>query len=590
MHPNRPNPSQDGKLNSTQVYYSLSNRSTGPKRRSSRPPNGQIHPPHLAAPRAPEPAGLAVDAAHSTRKRWAYALVGVLVAITGGLGNSLVIANLVYLQGALGATTAEMAWLPAAYVMTNVSMNLLLVKFRQQFGLRAFTEVFLVLYALVTFGHLFVNDLSSAIAVRAAHGMVGAALSSLGLYYMIQAFPAKWRMKALVLGLGTAQLALPLARLFSEDLLQIAEWRGLYLFELGMALTCLGCVFLLKLPPGDRFKTFEKLDFLTFAILATGVALLCAVLSLGRIDWWLEAPWIGIASACSLVLIMAGLAIEHNRSNPLLMTRWLGSGAMIRLALAVVLIRMVLSEQSTGAVGFMQMLNMSNEQMRTLYWVMLAGAIAGLAVSALTINPAHLLMPLIISLAFMAVGSVMDSFSSNLTRPQNMYISQFLLGFGGTFFLGPTMVLGTKNVLTNPRKLVSFSVLFGICQNLGGLIGAALLGTFQIVREKFHSSMIVEHLTLLDPRVAARVASGGSAYGGVIADPELRNLMGIRSLATAATREANVMAYNDVFMLIAIIAILTMIWIFIRSLWLMSTTKAAASAAPPVQPSGALSS
>lgn len=522
---------------------------------------------------------------HPTHKRWLYALVGVLVAITGGLGNSLVIANLQYLQGALGATTAEMAWLPAAYVMTNVCMNLLLVKFRQQFGLRAFTEVFLVLYALVTFGHLFVNDLNSAIAVRAAHGMVGAALSSLGLYYMIQAFPAKWRLKALVLGLGTAQLALPLARLFSEDLLQIAEWRGLYLFELGMALICLGCVFLLKLPPGDRFKTFEKLDFLTFAILASGVALLCAVLSLGRIDWWLEAPWIGVASACSLVLIMTGLAIEHNRANPLLMTRWLGSGTMIRLALAVILIRMVLSEQSTGAVGFMQMLNMSYEQMHTLYVVMLAGAISGLVVSALTINPAHLLMPLVIALALMATGSVMDSFSSNLTRPQNLYISQFLLGFGGTFFLGPTMVLGTKNVLTNPRNLVSFSVMFGICQNLGGLIGAALLGTFQVVREKFHSSMIVEHLTLLDPRVAARVQGGGSAYGGIVGDPELRNLMGIRSLATAATREANVMAYNDVFMLIAIIAILTMIWIFIRSLWLMSTTKAAT----PVQPSGASS-
>ncbi|CAI8959306.1 MULTISPECIES: MFS transporter [Pseudomonas] len=522
---------------------------------------------------------------HPTHKRWLFAMVGVLVAITGGLGNALVIANLQYLQGALGATTAEMAWLPAAYVMTNVCMNLLLVKFRQQFGLRAFTEVFLVLYALVTFGHLFVNDLNSAIAVRAAHGMVGAALSSLGLYYMIQAFPAKWRLKSLVLGLGTAQLALPLARLFSEDLLQIAEWRGLYLFELGLALICLGCVFLLKLPPGDRFKTFEKLDFVTFAILASGVALLCAVLSLGRIDWWLEAPWIGVASACSLVLIMAGLAIEHNRANPMLMTRWLGSGTMIRLALAVILIRMVLSEQSTGAVGFMQMLNMSYQQMHTLYVVMLAGAISGLAVSALTINPAHLLMPLVISLALMATGSVMDSFSSNLTRPQNLYISQFLLGFGGTFFLGPTMVLGTKNVLANPRNLVSFSVMFGICQNLGGLIGAALLGTFQIVREKYHSSMIVEHLTLLDPRVAARVQSGGSAYGGIVADPELRNLMGIRSLATAATREANVMAYNDVFMLIAIVAILTMIWIFIRSLWLMSTTKTAT----PVQPSGATS-
>ncbi|PMY41648.1 MULTISPECIES: MFS transporter [Pseudomonas] len=532
---------------------------------------------------------------HPSHKRLAYALVGLLVAITGGLGNSLVVANLQYLQGALGATTAEMAWLPAAYVMTNVSMNLLLVKFRQQFGLRAFTEVFLVLYALVTFGHLFVNDLSSAIAVRAAHGMVGAALSSLGLYYMVQAFPAKWRMKALVLGLGASQLALPLARLFSEDLLQIAEWRGLYLFELGLALASLGCVFLLKLPPGDRFRTFEKLDFLTFAILASGVALLCAVLSLGRIDWWLEAPWIGIASAGSIVLILAGLAIEHNRSNPMLMTRWLGSGAAIRLALAVILIRMVLSEQSTGAVGFLQALNMSSQQMRLLYGVMLLGSIAGLATSALTINPAHLLMPLVISLALMAVGSVMDSFSSNLTRPANMYFSQFLLAFGGTFFLGPTMVLGTRNVLTNPRNLVSFSVLFGICQNLGGLIGSALLGTFQIVREKYHSSHIVEQLVMMDPRVLGRVQSGGAAVGRVIADPQARELQGIRSLASAATREANVLAYNDVFMLIAVIAVLTMIWIFIRSLWLMSTTKAVAPATStpattPVQPSGAISS
>ena len=511
---------------------------------------------------------------HSNPKRVAFAAVGLLVALTGGLGNALVTANLQFLQGALGATTAEMAWLPAAYVMTNVSMNLLLVKFRQQFGLRTFTELFLVLYALVTFGHLFVNDLNSAIAVRAAHGMVGAALSSLGLYYMIQAFPAKWRLKALVLGLGAAQLALPLARLFSEDLLQIAEWRGLYLFELGLALTALGCVFMLKLPPGDRFKTFEPLDFLTFAILASGVALLCAVLSLGRIDWWLEARWIGIALAASIALIMAGLAIEHNRSNPMLMTRWLGSGVAIRLALAVILIRMVLAEQSSGAVGFMQLLNMSNEQMRSLYLVMLVGAVAGLAVSALTINPEHLFMPLIISLALMAVGSSMDSFSSNLTRPHNMYFSQFLLAFGGTFFLGPTMVLGTRHVITNPRNLVSFSVLFGICQNLGGLIGTALLGTFQIVREKYHSSVIVEQLTQMDPLVQARITSAAASYLGIAADSGLRTTLGTRALATAATREANVMAYNDVFMLMAIVAVLTMLWISARSLWLMSTTRA----------------
>ncbi len=136
-------------------------------------------------------------------------MVGLLVCLTGALGNAVVTANLQLLQGTFAARSTEIARLPAVYVMTNVSINLLLVKFRQQFGLRAFTEGFLVLYVLVTFFHLFVNDLSSAMMVRAAHGMVAAALSSLGIYYRVQARPARHRLKGLTIGITGSSLAIP---------------------------------------------------------------------------------------------------------------------------------------------------------------------------------------------------------------------------------------------------------------------------------------------------------------------------------------------------------------------------------------------
>ncbi len=142
---------------------------------------------------------------------------------------------------------------------------------------------------------------------------------------------------------------------------------------------------------------------------------------------------------------------------------------------------------------------MGSQQLHTLYLVMLLVSVAGLVVSALTINPAHLIKPLLISLAMMAVGAWMDSHSTNLTRQSNMYLSQFLLAFGGTFFLGPTLVLGISGVLANPRNMISFSVLFGITQNIGGLIGSAALGTFQIVRDKGHPSEIVEDHRMLHP-------------------------------------------------------------------------------------------
>ncbi|MFG1173005.1 MFS transporter [Erwiniaceae bacterium CAU 1747] len=501
---------------------------------------------------------------HPTHKRIAFGLVGLLISITGALSNALVTANLTNLQGVFGAYSNEIAWLPAVYVMGNISINLLLVKFRQQFGLRVFTEAFLVLYVLVAFFHLFVNDLSSAIIVRAAHGMVGAALSSLGIYYQTQAWPAKHRLKALAIGLGASQLAIPLARLFSTGLLQLEEWRGLYLFELGLALLALGAVLILKLPPGERIRVFEKKDFLTFFLMAPGMALFCGVLSLGRIEWWTSTPWLGICTALGLVLVTAAVLVEHNRSNPLINTRWLGSGAIFRLGIVMILLRIMLAEQNTGAVGYLQTVGLLNDQMQGLALAILAGVASGIIFSALTINPKHLSWPIVVSLIIVMVASLMDAQSSPLTRAHNMYFSQFLLGFSTTFFIAPAMLLGVASVVTQPKNLVSFVVLFGMSQNLGGLMGAALLGTFQIWREKYHSSLLGDQLSLLDPNVTERIAQYTSQFSSQLTDPILTSAQGMTQLQTVATLQANVLAYNDVYLLTAGIAAVTLLWVLWR--------------------------
>ena len=121
----------------------------------------------------------------------------------------------------------------------------------------------------------------------------------------------------------------PLARVISTELLEFGQWRGLYLFELGLSLLSLGGVLLVRLPPGDRIKVFEKQDLVSVTLLSAGMALLCAVLSLGRIVWWREAEWIGWSLAASIVLVTAGIAHEHFRANPLINTRWLSSGLII---------------------------------------------------------------------------------------------------------------------------------------------------------------------------------------------------------------------------------------------------------------------
>lgn len=501
---------------------------------------------------------------HSPGKRVAFGLIGLLITLTGALSNALVTANLTNLQGTFAAYSNEIAWLPAVYVMGNISINLLLVKFRQQFGLRLFTEAFLVLYVIVAFFHLFANDLSSAIIVRTAHGMVAAALSSLGIYYQVQAWPAKHRLKALVIGITASQLAIPLARLFSTELLQLEEWRGLYLFELGLALIALGCVLVVRLPPGDRIKAFEKLDFVTFLLLAPGMALLCGVLSLGRIEWWFTTPWLGVCLVLALVLIVSAVVVEHNRTNPLINTRWLSSGMIVRLGIAMIMIRIVLAEQNTGAIGFLQQLGLLNDQLHGLALAIIAGVICGIIASALTIKPGQLNWPIVTSLAIMIVASLMDAQSNPLTRAHNLYFSQFLLGFSSAFFLAPAMLLGIGSVVTQPKNLVSFVVLFGMSQNLGGLIGSAILGTFQTWREKYHSSLLADKLSQLDPNVTERLDQYSALFRSQLTDSVLLGAQSSSQLQTVATLQANVLAYNDTYLLTAALAMCTLLWVLWR--------------------------
>lgn len=499
---------------------------------------------------------------HTTPWRLAYGLVGVLVALTGSLGNAAVMADLPQLAGALGVTTTEAAWLPVVFVMTNACMNLLLVKFRMQYGLRLFTEIILVVFLATAAAHLFLEDYGSTLIVRGVAGMAAAGMSTLGILYIIQAFPAQHRLKGIIIGVGLSSLAIPLARLGVMRLLDLDQWRAFYMFELGLVLVALPAVFALRMPPAQRVRVFETLDFVTFALFAPGVALLTAVLGLGRIVWWTEAAWIGWALAGAIVLLSAAVLIEYNRTNPLIDLKWLAGRDLVRLLLAILLVRIVLSEQTTGAVGFLQQMGLVPQQMQGLFVIMLIATAAGTLVSAFTLNPMKLWKPISIALVMIAVGAFIDSHATVLTRPTQLYFSQALLAFAAAFFIGPTMILGFGKVLQGGGKnMVSFIVLFSIGQNVGGLMGSALVGTIQTLREKFHSNQLSESISLGDPETVLRLQQLGGAYAHVIGDAAQRQGAALRLLQQQVSQQAQVLAYNDVFLLISGAAAIGAAWV-----------------------------
>jgi len=505
--------------------------------------------------------GSPANPAHPTSRKVGYFCIGVLIGLTGGFGNALIGVNLQFAQGTLGLDSDQAAMLTAAYLMTNTTANLLLMKYRQQFGLQRFVRIMLPIYAAATVLHLLVHGFWSSIAVRAASGFAASALSTLALLYLMQGMPAAKRLGGLMIGISVPQLATPLARAISPALLIGGNWHTLYWFELGMVLASLSAVMSLPLPPSERVKVFERMDFLTFALLAPGTWIMVAVLTEGRIQWWTERAWMGWGLVASVLLIGSALLIEHNRRNPLINTRWLGTREMMRLILVAAAVRILLSEQSFGAVGLLGVVGVINDQMIGLQLVIVAASIVGIAAAVYFFDPADPSRPIAVATLLIAIGSLMDANAGNLTRPAQFYASQAMIAFASLLFLGPTMVIGiSRTLLAGPKHFISFSVLFSLSQSLGGLLGTALLGTFQVLREKFHSHDLVQSIVMTDPQVAARIAGGSRGVAGVIGDPSLRGAEGAALLARAVTREANILAYNDVFLLIGFLAVLTFLW------------------------------
>jgi MFS family permease len=510
---------------------------------------------HFAPSERPVIPGSPANPAHPMSRRMAYAAIALLVGVTGGLGNAFVTVNLAQLQGSLGLYSYEIAWLPAAYVMTNFPANLVLLKMRQEWGLRLFAIVFLVLYSVVTFAHIFVHSFASSVAVRAASGLVGAPLTTLGMYYMMQAWPAKRRLNAMMVGVVIPQLALPAARLVSRDLLAFHQWETLYILECGLALVSLSAVLLVRLPPSERRKAFEPLDLLTVALFTSGGALFCAVVAQGRYLWWADTPWLGWALCASVPLLVAAWLIEYHRANPLVATRWLAGGDIMRFVLVAMLARIVFSEQAYAAVGLLSTLGFDNDQFHPLFVIVTLAMLLGMAATGLLVNPRKSGPPVLFAVALIAVAAFLDSHATNLTRPQQLYVSQGLIAFSTAFFMGPGLLFGvTRALRLGTSHIITAFVLYSMIQNVGGLVGSAGLGTFQIMREKVHSNALVQRMVPTDPLEASRLQRSVETFSSLAVDPSIRGAEGASLLSRQVTAEANILAYEDVFQLIAMMA------------------------------------
>lgn len=516
---------------------------------------------------------------HPARRKFFYLMIGIIIGITASFQNGLLVANLTQIQGEMGLTPVEGGWISVSYNMTNVCITVLLYKIRQQFGMSLFSKITLFfLLAATSLQWLVSSHLLSSTSInidayyleiiaRGLSGMVASGMTVLGLFYCLQGMPTVKRTSGLILGFGLVQFGIPLSRLISPYLAIDGQLENLFLFQFGLALICFGLINILELPPGNTEKVFEKLDFLSFAFFASGLAALAVFLVQGRIQWW-TTPWLIYALIIAAVNISIALWIETHRKNPMLQVRWMRSRNIIAFMITGAVMRILLSEQNVGAAGLLASLGYGNDQLITFYAVILAASILALVISIFSTDAMDLRRPVIFAVALIALGSWMDTGVSINSAPYMFYLSQFFIAFAAVYFMGPLVFEGfLRAIASGPAYIISFSVIFGISQTIGGLAGAAAIQAFTTIRTQMHYADMVSSLNLGDPALAGQVAGAGRAISSQITDAAQVKVTAMTQVLQGIQRQATVSAYNDLFFLIASFATVTTIILLINYLY-----------------------
>jgi DHA2 family multidrug resistance protein len=162
----------------------------------------------------------------------------------------------------------------------------------------------------------------------------------------------------------------------------------------------------------------------------------------------------------------------------------------------------------------------------------------------------------------MALGLLLSAFGAAiaidgtaLAAAAQFRLTLVVFAVGQLLFLAPALVVGTAAM--TPAELPTGSLVFNIATIGGTTLGAGIVSNFVIEREKFHSNVLAEGVTLYSPFDSQRVTSLADAFASRLTDDALATAQAAATLASSVRQQAWVLSFNDAFLVVAALLVIS---------------------------------
>jgi EmrB/QacA subfamily drug resistance transporter len=498
--------------------------------------------------------GLAITPDRASYKWWLAATVmlsGFLVVVSGATMN----VALPPIMTAFGLNLDQAQWIITAYMIAGA----VLIPTVGWLGNVLGNRTLFLLSLLVFLGSSILCGLAwsgpTLILFRVLQGIGGGPITPMAMVFLNEAFPPHQR--GLAMGLyGMASVLGPaVGPVIGGYVTEYLNWRMVFYVNLMPGVLCLGLVLLVI--PNTREAVKRSLDWAGLLTLVVFLVSLLIALTQGQREGW-DAPYI------QRLLVVAGgafvtfLVLECTRQEPLVELRLYKNLAFSMVSLAILLNAM--NFWSTNFLQTILLQRLMDYTPAQAGYVMMPGA---LMTAFTTLWAGRLADKLdrrcvvLFGLGLFALASYWFSFLS-LERPMSWVMWMIIGRYVSIGFIFTPMNAASMMLLPLDKVRMGAGLINLLQQGIGGTVGLAMMTTLLERRTTSHASMLDQQQAFSPvawEEILAPVRDEVQRTGEVGA---LGDVQALALLRQHLEQQATVAAYQDCFVLVAMLCIVVM--------------------------------
>ena len=500
--------------------------------------------PAISSP-APSPAG--APAQVPTLRDWLGVLAMVVGLFMAIMDVQIVTSSLTQIQGGLSASTDEISWVQTSYLIADVVMVPLSGTLSRLLSTRVLFVTAALGFTAASALCATATSLGQMIVYRAIQGFSGGAMMPL-------VFPVvytKFRMPQLATLMVLISLILNLSSTLGPTiggfLTDTFSWHWLFLVNLAPGIAVAAAVWLLiDIDKPDR-SLLRYFDLYGLVLMALFLGCLQYALQEGpRWDWLADATILAAVTVSSIAAVLFFWRVLTYHQPIVDLRAFLNRNFALGSFYTFVV--------GTGMYGTTYLVPLFLAQVRgfNAWQIGETVVVTGLAQMAMSPFSAHiarkldLRIMLAIGLGLFAVAMYLTAGLTNQAGYAELFVPQALRGAALMLCYLPANLIALSSVPQD--KLKNAAGLYNLTRDLGGAIALATIGTFMNERLHFHWNRLIENINPARPVVQHFLDTQANRLDALVPGDSSR--AAVKLLANVVQREALVLTYNDVIMIL----------------------------------------